>query len=78
MRAFEFLKETASSGATTAGNVASVVKPLQQNNKNQSFFGTNLDDYPPYGSTVAIIRRPGLVDEIKKQKKTKNKKLAVN
>lgn len=72
MRASEFLNENASSGATAAGSVASVVKPLQGTN-DQAFFGASPDDYPPYGSTVAIIRRPSPTAEMNKKKKGKIK-----
>ena len=65
MRAYEFLKENASSGATSAGNVAVVVKPLQDNGKD-TFFGADLEDFPPYGNTT-IIRRPSPTAEIKKK-----------
>ena len=67
MRAIEFLKENASSGATAAGNVATVVKPLQ-GDAESSFFGGPADDFPPYGSTVAIIRRPSPTAELKNKK----------
>ena len=67
MRAYEFLKENASAGATAAGNVATVVKPLQ-GDKKQSFFGADPEDYPPYGSTVAIIRRTGPTAEANNKK----------
>lgn len=72
MRASEFLKENASSGATAAGSIATVVKPLQ-GTEDQSFFGASPDDYPPYGSTVAIIRRPNPFAEMNKKKKGKIK-----
>ena len=71
MRAHEFIIESASSGATTSGNVATVVKPLQGSGK-ETFFGANPDDFPPYGSTApfAIIRRPSPFAELK-NKRTK-------
>ncbi len=72
MRANEFIKESASSGATAAGNVATVVKPLL-GAKDQSFFGASPEDFPPYGSTVAIIRRPSPTAEMNKKKKGKIK-----
>ena len=53
MRAFEFLKETATAGATAAGNVATVVKPLlgrgKKKKQEQSFFGGSPEDFPGYG-----------------------------
>ena len=69
MRAYEFLKENASSGATAAGSVATVVKPLQDSG-DQTFFGAGTEDFPPYGSTT-IIRRPSPTAEIKKKGKNK-------
>ena len=69
MRAHEFLKENASSGATAAGNVATEVKPLQDKG-DQAFFGASPEDFPPYGNTT-IIRRPSPTAEIKKKGKIK-------
>lgn len=60
MRAYEFIKENATAGGTSAGNIATVVKPQVQNKKGQTFFGGDSDKYPKYGdvSAVAVIRRP--------------------
>lgn len=60
MRAEEFLKESASTGATASGNVATVVKPLQGEPEEASFFGGETEDFPTYGDTgnIAVIRRP--------------------
>lgn len=69
MRAYEFLKENASSGATSAGNVAVVVKPLQDNGTD-TFFGVDTEDFPSYGNTT-IIRRPSPTAEINKKGKNK-------
>lgn len=58
MRAIEFLGEDASAGATSSGNVATVVMPQQTKGK-KTFFGTPLEDAPEYGSTKPIVlRRP--------------------
>lgn len=70
MRAYEFLQENASSGATAAGSVATVVKPLQDSG-DQTFFGATDEDFPPYGN-IAMIRRVGPTAEANK-KKGKNK-----
>lgn len=39
MRAYEFLKENATSGATGSGSVATVVKPLGSVHRREQFFG---------------------------------------
>lgn len=58
MRAKEFIKESASSGATGSGNVAAVAKPLKKGRQEQTFFGGDMDDFPTYGdASVAVIRR---------------------
>lgn len=59
MRAHEFIKENASAGGTSAGNVATVVQPLLKNEE-ESFFGGDMKKYPKYGDTsaIAVIRRP--------------------
>lgn len=58
MRAIEFILESASSGATGSGNVASLAKPLSAKKQKDSFFGGDIDDYPGYGDTsMAVIRR---------------------
>ena len=67
MRAYEFLKENASSGATSAGNVAAVAMP-QLSDNGQSFFGVPDEDFPPYGS-IAMIRRVGPTAESNKKGK---------
>lgn len=60
MRAHEFIKENASAGGTSAGNVATVVKPQVTGKKGQTFFGGEDDKFPKYGdiATIAVIRRP--------------------
>ena len=59
MRAYEFIKENASAGGTSAGNVATVVKPQVTNKKGVTFFGGDMEELPNYGDTkaVAVIRR---------------------
>ena len=68
MRAHEFIKENASAGGTSAGNVATVVKPQITNKEGQTFFGGDSDDTPEYGNidTIAVIRRPSPTAEAKK------------
>lgn len=60
MRAHEFIKENASAGGTSAGNVATVVKPQITTEEGETLFGGTMDDHPKYGNTanVAVIRRP--------------------
>ncbi len=71
MRAEEFLQESASVGGTSAGNVATVVKPLTQDKGENAFFGGGADDFPAYGdiANVAIIRRPSPTAEATKRAK---------
>lgn len=59
MRAYEFIKENATAGATSAGNIATVTKPLVKDKKGKTFFGGDLDEFPKYGDTgaVVVIRR---------------------
>ena len=58
MRANDFILESASSGATGSGNVASIAKPLTATKQKDSFFGGDTDDFPDYGNaSVAVIRR---------------------
>ena len=59
MRAYEFLNENASAGGTSAGNVATVTKPLRKGKNNGTFFGGDSDEMPKYGDTgaVVVIRR---------------------
>ena len=57
MRAYEFIKENASAGGTSAGNVATVVKPLTTKGE-ETFFGGDTSKYPKYGDITAVIRRP--------------------
>lgn len=67
MRAYEFLSEDATAGATSTGNVATVVMPLKQKGE-LSFFGHPMEDFPEYGDTKPLIlRRPSLT--MKKTKK---------
>lgn len=60
MRAHEFIKENASAGSTSSGNVATVVKPQVTGKEGETFFGGNMDDYPKYGDVfnIVVIRRP--------------------
>ena len=71
MRAFEFITETATSGGTSAGNIATVVKPLRKNKKGQSFFGCDTDDMPETatsgGTTAGDIAT--LIKPLRKNKK---------
>lgn len=75
MRAYEFINESATAGASCSGNVATVVKPLRNGDSGASFFGGDLDEYPKYGDTdIAVIRRIGPTAEAKNKKV--HKKLA--
>lgn len=56
MRAFEFLTENASSGATSSGNVATVVMP-QQKKKELTFFGAPMEEFPEYGTVEPVVIR---------------------
>ena len=71
MRANEFLKENASSGATAAGNVATVVQPQRSGG---SFFGGDMNASIYSNNPLAIIRRVGPTAESNKNKKKGRKK----
>ena len=73
MKASEFIKENASSGATAAGSVATVVQPLRTDG--ESFFGGDpkASIYYNKKALIAIIRRPGPTAEANR-KKGKQKK----
>ena len=60
MQAHEFIKENASAGGTSAGNVATIVMPQMVDEEGETFFGNSSGRFPKYGdiANVAVIRRP--------------------
>jgi len=69
MRAYEFIKENASSGGTSASSVATVVKPQVTTAEGETLFGGDANDHPAYGDStnVTVIRRPSPTAEANKK-----------
>ena len=59
MRANEFIRENASVGGTSAGNVATVAQPLSMQTRNGgSFFtGKYMNSADPYPNTPAYMKK---------------------
>ena len=70
MRAFEFLRENSTSGATSAGNVATVAQP-QGGIHRRGFFGGDPKASIYHGNPMAVIRREDPTTEKKKKKDRK-------
>ena len=59
MRANEFIRENASVGGTSAGNVATVAQPLgmQTRNGGSFFTGKYMNSADPYPNTPAYMKK---------------------
>ena len=74
MRAHEFLKESATAGATGSGSVATVVQPVGgKKRRADQFFGGDPNASIYSNTPVAVIRRPSPTAEAGKNKKGKKK-----